>query len=322
MNIFKSITNKVTQVTGKVGLKIAQSKPEIFFVIGIVGVAAATIELCKKSLNTNDILKEHNDKLDEIEDAMQSEESVDINPVKEKRAVYIYTGKKMIKNYGPGILLMSASIACLCKSHNLLRSTITELASAYAILDDKFQGYRSRVIEAVGEEKEHDIYYDTHDVVEQTVDENGNVKSTVKTVRNGLSAEARYFDSDNPNWQENPAASLMFLRGVEKQANTYFDLRGYVFLNEVYEWLGYPITSYGQVICWVKGKGDNRIDFGLNEKFNARFRDGAEDVAILDFNHNGAIYKEIAKLKLYNNGAGTRRDIYNLGSNSKYAYCR
>jgi hypothetical protein len=64
-----------------------------------------------------------------------------------------------------------------------------------------------------------------------------------------------------------------------------------VFLNEIYDSLGFKRTRAGQVVGWVaNGTGDNFIDFGLFEAASVDFAQGFEAAIILDFNVDGIIY--------------------------------
>lgn len=78
----------------------------------------------------------------------------------------------------------------------------------------------------------------------------------------------------------------MFLKCQQNYANDLLKFRGIVFLNEVYEMLGFPRTQEGQVLGWhydIKNPiGDNYIDFGLCEASET------SDI-VLDFNVDGKV---------------------------------
>ena len=106
----------------------------------------------------------------------------------------------------------------------------------------------------------------------------------------------RFFDSSNPNWDKNPTFSMMWLRGQQNILNDILHTRGHVFLNEVYDALGFPHTPQGAVLGWIDGEGDNCIDFGLydpNKENVRRFVNGVDNVIMLEFNHDGVIWDKI-----------------------------
>ena len=79
--------------------------------------------------------------------------------------------------------------------------------------------------------------------------------------------------------------------------NNLLKSRGYLFLNEVYEALGFPITKAGQVVGWLyrpdNPNGDNYVDFGifnLQSEKACDFVNGYERSLVLDFNVDGNIY--------------------------------
>lgn len=72
-----------------------------------------------------------------------------------------------------------------------------------------------------------------------------------------------------------------------------------MFLNEVYEALGFDATKAGAVVGWyIPAEGaadqddaDYYVDFGLFTKDGSyRFINGQEDSIILDFNVRGSIF--------------------------------
>jgi hypothetical protein len=73
-----------------------------------------------------------------------------------------------------------------------------------------------------------------------------------------------------------------------------------VFLNEVYDLLGLPRTSAGQVVGWAitsdDAPGDKYIDFGFYNQDSERVRafvNGNESSILLDFNVDGPVYKSL-----------------------------
>ena len=107
---------------------------------------------------------------------------------------------------------------------------------------------------------------------------------------------AKFFDEFNPNWCKNPEKNLIFLRGIQQDCNDRLHSRGFLFLNEVYEALGLPMTQYGQQVGWIMGNGDDYVDFGIMDGYRESVRDfvnGYEPSILLDFNVDGVIWDKI-----------------------------
>ena len=89
----------------------------------------------------------------------------------------------------------------------------------------------------------------------------------------------------------------MYLRRQQEFANEMLRSKGHLFLNEVYDILGFPRTKAGQVVGWIYDEknpvGDNYVDFGIYDITDERKRDfinGYERSILLDFNVDGNIW--------------------------------
>lgn len=106
-----------------------------------------------------------------------------------------------------------------------------------------------------------------------------------------LSDYARYFDQANSNWNHTLEYNMLFLRAQQNYFNDKLQMRGHVFLNEVYESLGLPITKAGHFAGWVieRDKSAPYISFGLNEFPVAK----PSSSILLDFNADTDITERI-----------------------------
>ena len=140
------------------------------------------------------------------------------------------------------------------------------------------------------------------EIEEQTVNENGEIKTVKKTVNvadpNQYSDYARFFEDGCTGWSKDPEYNLTFLKHQQSQANDILQRRGYLYLNEVYEMLGIPKTKAGHVVGWIYDEknpiGDNYVDFGIYDLYNERSRafvNGYERTILLDFNVDGNIWE-------------------------------
>lgn len=313
---FKAIAKlpvKVIEKLGPAGLTLRKYSPEILLGGGILGVVGGTVLACKATLKlpeANDILAEQ---CQEIHDSFVTtdEEPVNIEAYNEiveskeyKRAMtkeYIRHGASIAKLYAPAAVATTTGIACVIASHNIQSGRIAGLAAAYSAVDTAFSEYRDRVREEVGEKKELDIYRDLQDgeieVTKTTKD--GKDKVTKKKVKT-LNPEHRspftfIFDEANPEFTRDATYNKHFILQQENYANAKYDLQGYLYLNDVLEDLGFDTKNmpWTRVTGWVKGLGDDYIDFGVFEAYDSTKRDFincAEPAIWLDFNVDGYIY--------------------------------
>lgn len=288
-------------------LVVKKYSPEILVTVGIVGVIASTVMACKATTKAHEVLDKAKEKKDAIDEAAAFENYTENDRKKDLVLVYTQTGVDFAKLYGPSVILGTLSIGCILGAHHILRKRNLALVAAYAVLDDSFKKYRSRVVADAGEEKDLEYQYGVKEekvetvVVDEATGKSKKVKSTKKVVDpNGVSLYARFFDELNQNWNPIPEYNMAFLKHQQNYFNDLLRIRGHVFLNEVYDELGIERSSAGAVVGWVLTKdsesSDNYIDFGLYDATRPRVRDFVnctEASILLDFNVDGTIYDKI-----------------------------
>lgn len=306
MNKNEIMTN-VTRSFYKASIKLKKHSPEILIVTGIIGTVASTVMACKATTKVSTILDESKNTIDVIHDGMKNgkingEEYTQEDGKKDLAIVYAQTGMKFAKLYGPSVLLGAASIGCILASHNIISKRNVALAAAYTTVDRGFKDYRSRVVERFGKELDKELKYNikAKEIEETVIDEKGEEKTVKKTVDvadpNYYSDYARFFDEGCLGWTKNPEMNLYFIKQVQNWANDKLKAQGYLFLNDVYEELGIPKTSAGQVVGWIYDEtcpiGDNFVDFGIYDvrsEAKRNFVNGYERNILLDFNVDGNI---------------------------------
>lgn len=314
--------NNMTRTFHKVGFQLKKHSPEIMIVAGVVGTVTSAVMACKATTKVHDILEESKTKVNQVHEVLANDELryeevkqedgalvkveryTEEDSKKDLAVIYLQTGLKFAKLYGPSIILGAVSITSILASHNIMRKRNVALAAAYTAVDKSFKGYRSRVIERFGEELDKELRYNIKAKEIETIvtDENGEEKVVKEIVPvaddnpNFYSDYARCFDNGCTGWTKNAEMNLMFLRRQQDYANDRLKARGYLFLNEVYESLGIPRTKAGQVVGWVydpkNPNGDNYVDFGIYNIHDEKARDfvnGYERSVWLDFNVDGNI---------------------------------
>ena len=303
-----NIVNSATKTFHRVGFQIKKHSPEILLVTGITGVVTSAVMACKATTKVDAIIEESKKSIDMIHEGMEAGNICDVEYTEEDgkkdlAIVYIQTGVKFAKLYGPSVLLGLTSIGCILASNNIIHKRNVALSAAYTAIDRSFKGYRSRVIERFGENMDRELRYNikTQEVKETVVDEETGKKKTVKSTvsvvdPNTYSDYARFFDEYCAGWTKDAEYNLMFLRQQQNYANELLKTRGHLFLNEVYDMLGIDRTKAGNIVGWVYDEknpvGDNFVDFGIYVLDNEKARDfvnGRERSILLDFNVDGDI---------------------------------
>lgn len=307
------IMNTLTRKFYRVGFKFKKHSPEILVGTGVVGVVASAVMACKATTKLDDVLAETKDTVDKIHDVTEHPEKIPEgkeytveDSKKDLTIVYTQAGVKLVKLYGPAVVLGTVSIAAIIGGHHILRKRNIALAAAYTAVDKGFKEYRGRVLERFGEEVDKELRYNIKaKEIEKTVtDANGKetvVKETVDVADPNLTSDyARFFDDGCTGWTKDPEFNLMFLKDQQRYANDLFKSKGHLFLNEVYDMLGIPRTQAGQVVGWIYDEknpiGDNFIDFGIYDIADERkrsFVNGYERTILLDFNVDGNILEMI-----------------------------
>lgn len=300
------IMNKMSRNLHKFGFKFKKYSPEILAVAGVVGIVASGIMACKASTKLSGVIEETKEQLDQVHDYVEkngfSDKYTEEDSKKDTAIIYTQTAVKLVKLYGPAVILGTLSITAMLTSNKILRKRNIALAAAYTTVDKAFKDYRGRVIERFGEELDRELKYNlkTKEIEEVVTDENGEettVKKTVKAMNpNDISEYARFFDESCSSWNKSQFHNQMFLKQQQNYANDLLKAQGYLFLNDVYKMLGMDVAPYGQVVGWIYDEknpvGDNFVDFGLydlNDEAKRLFINGQERVILLDFNVDGNI---------------------------------
>ena len=314
-----NMTSKLTRSFNKVGYKIKKHSPEILVVAGIAGVVTSTVMACKATTKLSGVLEESKEQIDQIHNYVEtegySEKYTEEDQRKDLAIVYTQSAVKVAKLYAPAVGVGVISIASIVMSHRILTKRNVALAAAYATIDKSFKSYRNRVVERFGDRIDYEL---RHNIKAQEIettekDENGNEVTTKKVEYvvnpSDISAYARFFEEytkdekgnsiKNDYWNNDNEYNLMFIKKIERYANDRLKIKGFLFLNEVYEMLGLPRTKEGQIVGWVydenNEEGDNYVDFGLY-KDNLSYSDfvnGFENAILLDFNVDGNVWEKM-----------------------------
>ena len=316
MSIGSAIIKKIQTIPmpksiGKLKLKLEKNAPDIMVVAGAVIVVGSAVYACTKTMEAHDILEDANKQRKDIEyglDAANGDPEFDEKTArKERMKVYGSLARDLGKCYGPAIAGGITGLGLMFGAHKILKDRNAALTMAYANLLASYNSYRASVREELGEEREFMLRSGAkkESIEGDDPETREKVKQDLTVMHDdgsGHSIYARIFDEANTNWDRNPSKNLTFLKSQQCYANDKLRSEGFLFLNDVYQMLGFPRTSEGQIVGWIwdpkneiSDNGDNYIDFGIFDgvfrKAEVRdFINGYEPCIWLDFNVDGIIW--------------------------------
>jgi len=298
------IKNTLTRTCGKVKLTAIKHSPEILLAAGIISGAAALVFAVKETLKAEEILDEHNGKITKITDAREAVEGTEdegeytLEDVKkDKVKAYVQTGWAFAKLYAPTFVFAGLSLTCILTSHGIMRKRNLALAATMATVQKAFDEYRGRVVRDLGKDMDEHFLYDTIEkgTEVKTVDDKGKEKTKIEKypAPTKTSVYGRFFDEANDNFEKDGCANYRFVRSQMLYLQKKLIANGYLFLNDVYKILGFPITIAGQSAGWIYdfNNRDNTIikfrGFDVNEVNNSpevmAFMNGYERNCLIDF---------------------------------------
>lgn len=304
--IVKKAGTAITKVGGRRLLKLRKFAPTGLFVLGSVGLISAGVIACKKSVEASDVISEMNDVLvPAVKERHNNGEGLSPEEYKiykhELAGVYRHGIGTVARIYLAPVVLAGTSLACLVGSHGMLLNRNANLVNTLNMMSASYANYRDLVKENYGEDVD-DLFgrglgIEKDVEIEEISDSGKKRKAKVDQIvpKPGYSIYARCFDETSSYWQDDAEANKTFLIQQQCYFNDLLRIRGHVFLNEVYDALGFERTSAGATTGWLRqdnGGDDGYISFGMfiDTESKRRFVNGLEKNIWLDFNVDGVIY--------------------------------
>lgn len=281
----------VTRLAGRAGLVLSKHAPTILTAAGTAGFIGTTILASKATLKVEETVAEETALLVKVHEAHDAGKLEDKDALRDKVILYTRMTTKLAKLYAPALILGAASIVSLATGHGIMLKRNASLAAAYAAVDQAFKTYKKKVESKFGKDAVIDALVST---AEEDLTKNELTMEAIAAV-DGVSPYGVIFDETNNNWSADEDLSMLHLKCQQQYANDILQTRGHIFLNEVYKMLGFPHTPAGAVTGWVKGNGDDFVDFNIFEgTFEGEDEKGRTVTKwALDFNVDGVMYDKI-----------------------------
>lgn len=226
---------------------LRQNKSSILAIGGAIGMAVSVGLAIRNTAKYKDII--HSKKDEEID-----------NIERLKVAVPLYL---------PVALLTGSSLACIISATVLNAKQQKSITAAYILLENGFKQYRDKVVELYGA-----------DAVKHIEPEITNDKFEEKNPQTENSENDLFYDEYRDEFFE---SSLDTVREAMYHVNRNFILRGYMALNEVYDFLNLSHTEQGNILGWSADYGWCYYGYSWIDYYCERreSRDGTEYYAII-----------------------------------------
>ena len=281
----------VTRLVGRAGLVLSKHAPTILTAAGTAGFIGTTVLASKATLKVEETVAEETALLVKVHEAQEAGKLSDKDATHDKVVLYSRMTTKLAKLYAPAIILGAASIASLATGHGIMLKRNASLAAAYAAVDQAFKTYKKKVESKFGKDA---VLEALSSVATEDLTKDEMTVESVAAV-NDVSPYGVIFDDTNVNWSADEDLAMLHLKCQQQYANDILNTRGHIFLNEVYKMLGFPHTPAGAVTGWVKGNGDDFVDFNIFDgMFEGEDQNGRTVTKwALDFNVDGVMYDKI-----------------------------
>lgn len=291
-----SIFEKVKVVGGNVVDKVKPHMPIILLVGGGACVVGGAIFLGRQVYKNSEIISDY-----WTEEAIDEREGMDR---KEEMRLRIRVYLDFTKHLIVPSTIIASGVAMMIAARHIEHARYLAVSAAYDSLLTIYMQYRERVREELGDQKDLEFLYGKKTETIEETDKKGNVKEKVVDVLN----DDVSFDIYSPvfsrytstSWENDVAQNYNFLKRVEHACNVMYNANGYMFLDEVYTRLGMNVSEHPEwkstkILGWVKGQGDDYIDFGVfeyDEEPSTQLNEG-DNSFHLHFNCDGVIIDKI-----------------------------
>lgn len=306
-----SFMDNVKTLTSKFGFWCKVHAPEIKTTIAVGGIIGGTVLTWRAAVKTNDILKESDEKLSDVDKKVNDKEITPEEGENQKKDIRKQEVWNVVKTCSGGAAVIVGTIAVTIENTVSMKRDISNATAAYFGLAALFNKYRERVREDQGAEKDAEYRYGAKTVEIKTTDIDGNeVTATVQTInKDDLKKYDYSFILDAGSWSqwtENDNANMSNIKMLEQFANERFRTRGVWYENETRRLFGLVERDHG----WEVGNiydpkdpdRDNYIHFNVYtfalEK-SAGYMDPAELAYLIEPNIEGPIkgrLKELGKM--------------------------
>lgn len=216
---------------------IKRNASTILTCLGGIGVVATAVTTAKATPKVMNLLEEA--KNDKGEELTRTEKFKIATP-----------------EYIPSILIGAGTIACIFGANVLNKRHQAALVGAYTLIDSSFKEYKQKLKELYGQETHNEI---VNAIAIEKVDPDWAIHGSYMASDCDLTKEEAcgepvlFYEEYGNRYFETTIEQVI---SAEYHLNRNYALRGYSYLNELYDFLGIEPTDYGSVLGWAPNDND------------------------------------------------------------------
>lgn len=244
--------------------------------VSMGGQVVSVALIIKASTKLPDVMKDHDERINKL---LEGKDRNSLSPEMKKlcRGEYRVTLKKLAKLYALPFGIFLASLAGMEVSHQMMRKELASLAAAYGALALSYQRYRENT-ESLLEANGIDMKKLRRDMEANIRKEIAEGRLDSKQLKNmefdfpGTSPYSFIFNDECPDWTLDRDTNLAVLASKVSRAQCLLDNRGYLFLNELREFIGLEPVKIGYRAGWIQTPDKTTyIDLQIDEVDEALF---------------------------------------------------
>lgn len=250
--------------------KLYPVAPDVMLAGGIALTVGGSVYACVQTAKHIPAIKQ---------EIVEEKESIEFEQLEEdaKRQItglYLEKAGKLAKVYAVPAAMVTTGVLLTVAAHNEQGRRIAMVTAAYNSIFTSYNEYRARVVEKEGPEQDLRYLHGEREetVVEQKTTKSGKVTEKEKQVTvfgsgDGEDLYKKCFSiRTSTQWRNDPDYNLQFVKSCERMAEQKFKAQGYLFLDEVYEMLGFELEKHSnaKIVGWVDdANGTKHIDFRI-----------------------------------------------------------
>lgn len=292
--------SNLTRAIGAVKLLAKAHAPTIMVVSGVVSMGASVVTASKATLKVEETIGTHVVELEAIQETLDNpamSQYTEKQATKDRAVILSRVTVDLTKIYGVSGILFVGGACLVFGGHRMLLKRNATLAIAFTGVKKAFDTYRQNVRNEFGNEADQAMLHG-YKVKEVYDDATGATKlvHTRDWDADHVDPYNRVFGrGETTQWHNDLAVNRMFIAGQQRMAQILLGQRGYLYLSEVYEALGFPETDVSRVVGWKAGYNPDGskdipvLDFGLDTPMPDDWKYNQENAIYLDFNCQGLI---------------------------------